>query len=610
MFARATDELPDITQASLPTFLFLGVTPPEDIDALSTARTWFHRFSNALCAAYVDTITALCFREVFWRDLLALTWDIRTIYSTQRVQPFLADRLSTAKITEVKLDEASVQLQKPFEDVVWIQAEYGFETEVGKGKGMFRLIPTPDGWKAHAIMTALEDLKGAASLSGFMDSDTLHSGWEARRKREVECTGDEMQPKVIIIGAGLCGLLLAARVKALGIKSLLVDQNVRIGDTWRKRYDTCCLHSPVWFDQMPYLSFPTTWPVFPHAYKLADWLETYAKALELDVWTSSEVTHATQDPASLLWSVEIIRAGKKQTLKVPHVVFAVGVGGGVPKMPTIPGSDVYKGQVLHASAFKIGRDFTGKKVVVVGACTSAFDVCSNLYDSGANVTMFQRSSTYVVSSAAVGVVLAPLYHEGSDPDHADLVGASFPNWLARGMHQRVRVGLAEMDREILEGLKSVGFRLNSGMDGAGFLLLAGERLGGFYPDVGGSKYLIDHKVKLKNDAQIKEFSASGLVFNDGSSLEADAVIFATGYADTREAYRSVLGDQVTEKLSPLWGLDDEGEIRGSWRDSGVPRLWCMAGNLAMARFFSKHLALQIKAIEDGVWDGFDRYDGH
>ena len=88
----------------------------------------------------------------------------------------------------------------------------------------------------------------------------------------------------------------------------------------------------------------------------------------------------------------------------------------------------------------------------------------------------------------------------------------------------------------------------------------------------------------------------------------------------------MLGDAVTAKLNPLWGLDKEGEISGAWRDSGVPRLWCASGNLAMSRFSSKHLALrtsmlartrariltllaEIKAIEDGIWDGFDRYSG-
>ena len=83
--------------------------------------------------------------------------------------------------------------------------------------------------------------------------------------------------------------------------------------------------------------FPATWPVFPHAYKLADWLESYATALELDVWTSSEVTRASQDPTSLIWSVDIAHDGKSRTLCVPHLVFALGVGGGVPKMPNIPG---------------------------------------------------------------------------------------------------------------------------------------------------------------------------------------------------------------------------------------------------------------------------------
>jgi len=66
------------------------------------------------------------------------------------------------------------------------------------------------------------------------------------------------------------------------------------------------------------------------------------------------------------------------------------------------------------------------------------------------------------------------------------------------------------------------------------------------------------------------------------------------------------GADVAKNVKPLWGLDDEGEIRGAWKDMGVPGLWYMVGNLALCRFYSKHVVLQIKAMEEGIFGS--RYD--
>lgn len=65
----------------------------------------------------------------------------------------------------------------------------------------------------------------------------------------------------MLLGAGQGGLTVAARLKQLGVKTLIVDRNKRIGDNWRNRYHQLVLHDPVWYDHMPYLPFPENWPV-------------------------------------------------------------------------------------------------------------------------------------------------------------------------------------------------------------------------------------------------------------------------------------------------------------------------------------------------------------
>jgi len=259
---------------------------------------------------------------------------------------------------------------------------------------------------------------------------------------------------------------------------------------------------------------------------------------------------------------------------------------------------------VHSGDYTKAKEYEGKKVVVVGACTSGHDIAKDLHDHGVDVTMFQRSSTYIMSvKHGVTRVLGTLYCEGGPPpDVADRINASFPNYLQKPMHQRIVEDIANDDKETLDGLRRVGFRLNTGIDGSGFILLAWSKAGGYYFDVGASQLIIDGKIKLKNDAQIARFTQTGLEFEDGSTLDADVVVFATGYGDARDPMRSILGPELGARLKPIWGLDPEGEIKGAWRDIGIPRAWCMMGNFALCRFHSTHIALQIKAIEEGIFD--------
>ncbi|TFY76570.1 hypothetical protein EWM64_g7442, partial [Hericium alpestre] len=443
-----------------------------------------------------------------------------------------------------------------------------------------------------------------------------HGKWHDKRRRETECEDED--PKVLIIGAGQSGLDVAARLKYLGVKTLIVDKEPRIGNLWRKRYEALCLHDTVcqsssiatvlWsaadagvlgYDHMPYLPFPPTWPVYTPAPKLADWLENYAHVLELDVWLSTNIISVKQDPETHKWTVSLRREdGKERTFVVNHLVFAIGLGGGTLRMPSYPGADEFQGKILHSGDFTTGRDYM---VIDIPVMPEGHDISKDLYDHGVDVTLFQRGSTYVMSvNNGVTKVFGSLYHEGADPDVADLVNASFPNWLNHIVQQRVVKDIAELDKETLDGLHRVGFRTNDGIDGSGFGILAWSKAGGYYLDVGASQLIIDGKIKLKNDAQIKKFTKDGLEFENGSKLEADTVIFATGYGDSRDPVKRVIGEELGKQLKPIWGLDAEGEINSVWRDSGIPNMYVMMGNLALCRFHSRHIALQIKAVEKQI----------
>ncbi|KAG6882342.1 hypothetical protein C0992_012019, partial [Termitomyces sp. T32_za158] len=269
--------------------------------------------------------------------MLALTWDFRTFSGLPKITQFLADCLGTARPSAFALrDDAYLGLQQPYPDLAWISLFFDFETPSGIASGIARLVPIASGeWKAHTVYTNLEDLKGFPEKIGLLrDAAPNHGKWVSERKREVEFV--DKSPVVLVVGGGQCGLEVAARLKALDVPTLIVEKNQRIGDNWRNRYDALCLHDPVWYDHMAYLPFPPTWPVYAPAAKLANWLESYAETLELNVWTSSTVVKATQDGD--LWRVLISRGdGSERTFTVKHVIFATGLGSNNGVFPKYPG---------------------------------------------------------------------------------------------------------------------------------------------------------------------------------------------------------------------------------------------------------------------------------
>lgn len=589
---------------TLPTLDNLGASVSDDVDAIAVATEWFDQFARTASDGDATAVVGLFIDKSYWRDLLSLTWDFRTFEGAGKIQAFLTDQLPVMRPRNFCLTPGSASFARQYADLVWIIARFTFETDVGLASGVLRLVPQATGpWKCAILLTNLEDLKGFPEKAGpFRNPNPNHGLWEAERKQEVAF--ENTNPTVLIMGAGQSGLELSARLKCLGIPTLAIDKNARIGDNWRNRYDALCLHDPVWYDHMPYMPFPPTWPVYTPARKLANWFEAYAEALELNIWTSTTVVQADQDPQTDMWNVLVRRAdGTERVFQVKYFIFATGFGDGYKEIPKYPGMDEFKGQILHSTSHKRALDHEGKKIVIVGACTSAHDIASDYYRHGIDVTIFQRSSTYIMTTKnGFPVLQKGLYAEDGPPvDVADRLNAAFPNLAMCELAKRTAIEIAEKDKELLDGLKRVGFRTNMGYKEAGFLLAAWERAGGYYLDVGASQLIVDGKIKLKNDAQIESFTPTGLKFDNGSELPADVVVFATGVGEMRNAIRRVCGDDLTSRVKKIWGLNEEGELNGCYRDVGPKGFFVMMGNLALCRFYSKHVALQIKAMEEGVF---------
>jgi putative flavoprotein involved in K+ transport len=255
--------------------------------ARAVASRWLAEFAAALEQRDPDVIGALFLPDGWWRDLLAFTWDLRTFHGAGVVAGALAEMLDGTRPTGFLLTEgkepAMVEVD---ENTKWVQAFFDFETALARGSGFFRLMPTGDDqdpWKAWTVLTTMEALKGFEEQLGPRREKGVSHGeqrdrqsWVERREAEREFTDSE--PQVVVVGAGQGGLTVAARLGQLGVDTLVVERNLRVGDNWRNRYRSLVLHDPVWYDHMPYLPFPAHWPVFTPKDKLAGWFETYVPA--------------------------------------------------------------------------------------------------------------------------------------------------------------------------------------------------------------------------------------------------------------------------------------------------------------------------------------------
>ena len=575
-------------------------------------RAWLREFNSRLETGPPSAAADLFAAESWWRDLVALTWNVKTVNGAEGIRRMLdaTMRNSTPRNFEM-VGEAS-------EADGFAESFLKFDTPVARGIGHLRLERD----KAVTLLTAMNELKGHEEANGptrpvgvehgaFKDRTT----WREDRLRTNDDLGTNQQPYALIVGGGQGGIALAARFKQLGVPALVLEKNERLGDSWRNRYRTLVLHDPVWYDHLPYLPFPEHWPVFAPKDKMGDWLESYANVMELDCWCSTKCIRATYDADSSEWAVEAVRSGRPVTLRPKHLVLCTGAYG-PPRIPDLEGAERFEGTALHSSAYSDGRAFRGKRCVVIGSNTSAHDICADLWECGAaNVAMVQRSpSTVVRSNTLLDIVFGDLYSEralqnGISTEKADLLFASVPFAM---LEERMKSAAGEMEKRdavLHKRLKDAGFLLDNGTDGTGLVMKAFRTGSGYYIDVGCSDLIADKKVELHAGTEPVRYLRNGIELRGGASIQADGVVFATGYHTMQRTISDLISPEVARKVGHCWGYGSgtpgdpepwEGEMRNLWKPNAQEGLWLHGGNLHLSRFFSKFVALQIKARMEGV----------
>ena len=576
------------------------------------AAAWLAQLDRALAHADIAAAVALFDDECYWRDLVAFTWNIVTLESRDAIRDMLTATLPAIQPAGWTLTEPATVKNGIVEG--W----FGFETAVGRGRGIFRLR---DG-RCWTLLTTLHELKGFEEKAGPRramgvqhDAVKGRKTWLEQRQEEEARLGYSEQPYCVIIGGGQGGIALGARLKRLGVPTLIIDQHERPGDAWRKRYKALHLHDPVWYDHLPYLPFPDHWPVFSPKDKIADWLEMYTKVMELNYWSSTVCHHAEYDAAAQVWTVTVERAGAPLVLKPKQLVLATGGALSAPRIPAIPGAESFAGVQQHSSRFRSGEDWAGKRCIVLGSGTSAHDICTDLWEQGADVTMIQRASTTVVKSETLMELgIGSLYSEaalqaGITTERADLLDASMPFALKHLGGQALTRQIKARDAEFYQQLRAAGFQLDFGEDESGLGMKAVRNGGGFYIDIGASQLIIDGAIKLRSGVNIAHLRAEGVVLSDGSELPADLIVYATGYGAANQGLAKLISPETAERVGKVWGLGSntygdpgpwEGELRNLWKPTQQPGLWIHGGNLAWSRHYSLYLGLQIKARMAGL----------
>jgi putative flavoprotein involved in K+ transport len=574
--------------------------------AEATFAAWLDRLAPALEAGDAAKTVELLANDCWWRDLLALTWDLGTYRGRDAVTAMLGEHLVPGSFINVRMvSEFGPRYQGGDNEIV--EGFITFETPLGFGRGAVRLIQENGAWVAWTVMTELDDLRGHERAIGPHRSrgprhnPAGNSGrnWRDERQEKVRYAGTD--PDVVVIGAGQGGLSVAANLGLMGVDTLILEKSERVGDGWRKRYHSLVLHDPVWADALPYMPYPESWPVYCPKDKIADWFESYAAAMELNVWTSAELTSSHYDESSERWTLRVRTPDGERELHPREVILATGAAG-EPNVPDAPGRELFTGTSYHSSQHSSATSWAGRKAVVVGACNSGHDIAQDLYEAGADVTLVQRSSTHIISQEhGIPAIFGSNFVEGGPPTkYADLLASGTPWPLVLEMAKEGVKDTAKKDAELLAALDAVGFKRNDGPDGTGLMGYALAYGGGYYIDVGCSRLIADGKVKLAQGSGLARFTPDGIALEDGRHLEADLVVLATGYRNMRETARRLFGDEVADRLPLVLGVGEDGELGGLYRRTGHPAFWYMGGPLAWVRIYAKHLALQITAKHAGL----------
>jgi cation diffusion facilitator CzcD-associated flavoprotein CzcO len=566
---------------------------------------WMGDLESALGNSDESALADLFLADSYWRDLAALTWDVRQYWGRDEVVPRL---IEYAKLAEPTGFEVASNRTAPrvLDDLATADFFFTFDTTDGTGSALVIAVLDEQarwGLRARLIATTLTSLKrhpvDPRTRRGYVP---IRSGetWVQHRTRVNEL--GERDPDVLVLGGGQSGVIMGARLDRLGVSYVVVDKHPRPGDGWRGRYSSLALHTPTCVNDMPYVRQPDTFPGFLSKDQWGNYVDAYTDMMNINWWGDTEFVSGAFDEDAREWTVELRLAdGSTRMMHPKHIVTALGYTGTEPSVPDLPGIADFGGDVLHSSKFNTGADYRGQRVMVIGSATSGHDISLDLADNDATVFMGQRGPACVVpidEAENFNVDYLNPAFTVEEIDQRRNSGFVYPLMLKKAQAETERT--EREYAEMFDGLRKAGMTLTIGEEKAGWVHRLHKTFSGYYLDVGASQAIIDGRIKMIQMADVDRFVSSGVRLNDGQVIELDTVVTATGYRNVQTTIARLFGQDIAERVGPIGGIADDGEHRNMARPTRQPHLWMLFGGIMDARKMSEVLALQIVAQLDGV----------
>ena len=564
---------------------------------------WLSKFEKAIDLNELNNLSMLLETDSDWRDLLAFTGTVTTVSNSDLISQKLIHSLSSIKAFNFEID---TKFTPPIEVLrageKYIEGFFKFETTQAFCNGVLRFKISSfqnNEIRAATLFTCIDQLKTHPETINKLrphgnsySRDFTGPNWLDNRIKDAAYL--DRDPEVLIVGMGHAGLSTAARLNQIGIDTLVIDRQKRVGDNWRKRYHALTLHNQVHTNHLPYMLFPPNWPKYIPKDKLGNWFEAYAESMEINHWLETELIQAKYDKDNSVWIVQVKQSGEQiRHINVKHIVMATGASD-VPNLPVIPGLDKFKGEVIHSSKYSNPGLWKDKRVGVFGTGTSGHDISQDLYSNGVAVSLIQRSPTLVLNIEPSGQLPYELYGEERTLEECDLIVTSTPLKLLEKAHKILAQRARDLDKDLIRRLEDVGFQINHTYD-KGWQFLYLERGGGYYFNVGCSELIAEKKIPLISFNDIESFYSKGVTLKNKSQLEFDSIVLATGYKGQKYTVEKYFGKKISESIGEVWGFDKERqELNNMWCETKQPGLWFIAGSFAQCRIYSKFLALQIK----------------
>jgi len=305
--------------------------------------------------------------------------------------------------------------------------------------------------------------------------------------------------QTVVVGAGPAGLATAAQLRRRGVPVLVIERAGAVGASWRGRYDRLRLNSSRPFSKLPGARYPAGTPMFPSRDQVVAYLEAYARDNELEIRLRTHVERI--EPHAGGWRVETSTGD----LHADQVVVAAGYEHTF-WVPRWPGRDRFEGRLIHSAEYRNADEFRGADALVVGPGSSGTEIAYDLAEGGAGrVRLAVRTPPNIIIRDPLGVFIARRVVKLMPAARADRL-MSFVRRKKLG--DLTAVGLPEPDEGVVSRLKRLGV----------------------------APAIIDHEVidavkdgRIEIVAAVESLDERGVRLADGSRIEPDALIAATGY---------------------------------------------------------------------------------